>query len=74
VRGLSNRMSRLEARYSPAAMLASVSDGELGEAFKDTCEVLSAAGLEPPFGWDAPLPDVIRWLERETREKQPWLN
>ena len=63
---MGRRLATLEARYSPDALLAAMSDEELEHAFAAACDGLARAGVEPPSGWDGPLPSLIRWLERET--------
>ena len=66
MRGLSNRLDRLEAHYGPDALLAALSDNELAAAFECIAGAMEARGSAPACGWDAPLPELIRWLERQT--------
>jgi len=66
MRGLSNRLDRLEAHYGPDALLAAMSDEELSAAFECIAGAMGQLGSEPACGWDAPMPELIRWLERET--------
>ncbi len=65
---LIRRVTSLEARYSTDALLAAMTDDELGEAFDEFAGRLASAGLEPPCGWDGPLPALISWLARSATE------
>ena len=66
MRGLSNRLDRLEAHHGPDALGSAMSDEELVAAFERITGAMAALELEPPCGWNGPLSDLIRWLERET--------
>ena len=64
MRDFGKRLERLEGSRSPAALAAAMTDRELAENYNSAVGELSRH-TSPPCGWEAPLPQLIGWLERE---------